>query len=132
MERVEVKLIKEECSTDVRDAIICFQFSERIKSELIVAGRLLGEIGELEGDELAGGKKMLLSFLEAVLGEINLANNILRQQSIREAGVKLEEAVERVRSDEYSEATRHVSEAISHVTTSGGHAMQMLKKKGLL
>ena len=132
MWKSEVKVIEEERLSDVRGAIICFQFSERIKSELIIAAKLLGEIGELERDELAGGKKILLSFLEALLGEINLANNILKQQNIKEAGVKVEEAVERVRSDEYSEATRRVSEAISHVTTSGGRAMQMLKQKGLL
>lgn len=125
-------MIKEELSSDVREAIIGFQFSERIKSELIIAAKLLGELGELEGDELAGGKKMVLSFLEALLGEIGLANNIVKQRNIREAGVKVEGVIELVRSDEYSEAARRVSEAISHTTTSCGHAMQMLKKKGLL
>jgi hypothetical protein len=131
-ERVEVKLIKEEESSDAREAVICFQFSERIKSEMIIASRLLGEIDELKGDELAGGKKMLLSFLEALLGEINLANNILKQQNITRAGVKVKDALERVRSDEYSEAIRRVSEAISHITTSGGRAMQILKQRGFL
>ncbi len=132
MGRVEVKLIEGECSSDVREAVICFQFSERIKSELVIAARLLGEIGELKGDELSGGKKILLSFWEAVLGETNLANNILRKQNLREAGAKVEEAAESVRSDEYLEATRRVSEAISRVTTSGGRAMEMLKEKGFL
>ncbi|MFQ5758179.1 MAG: hypothetical protein ACE5IF_00720 [Candidatus Bathyarchaeia archaeon] len=132
MERVEVKLVKDKRASDAREAIISFQFSERIKSELIIAARLLGEISELKRDELAGGKKMLLSFLGALLGEVNLANSILKEQNFREAGVKVEEAVERVSSDEYLEATRCVSEATSRVTTSGGRAMQMLKQKGLL
>ena len=132
MERVEGDLIKEKGSSDVREAIICFQFSERIKSELIIAARLLRKTDELESDELSGGKRILLSFLEALLGEINLANNILRQQNIREASLKVEGAVERVRSDEYSEATKHVSEAISCITTSGQYAMEILKQKGLM
>jgi len=42
-----------------------------------------------------------------------------------EAGVKVEKAMERVRLDEYSEA-------ISHMTTIGGRAMQILKQKDLL
>jgi hypothetical protein len=124
-------LIKED-ESNVREAIICFQFAERIKSELIIAAKLFREIGELKGDELAGGKKILLPFLEALLGEINLANNILKQQNFTEAGVKVEEAIKKTRSDEYSEAMRRVSEAISRVTTSGGSALQMLKQKGLL
>lgn len=121
-----------EGSSDVRKAIICFQFSERIKSELIIAARLLGEIGELKGDELAGGKKILVSFLEALIGEINLADSILRQQNIKEAGLKVEEAVKRARSDDHLRAVRSVSEAISCITTSGQHAMEILKQKGLM
>jgi len=99
---------------------------------LIIASRLLGEINGLKGDEFAGGKKILLSFLEALLGEINLANNILKQQNLSEAGVKVEKTMEKVRLDEYSEATRRVSEAISHITTIGGRAMQILKQRDLL
>ena len=125
-------MIEEEETSDVREAVICFQFSERIKSELIIASRLLGEINGLKGDEFAGGKKILLSFLEALLGEINLANNILKQQNLSEAGVKVEKTMEKVRLDEYSEATRRVSEAISHITTIGGRAMQILKQRDLL
>lgn len=125
-------MIKKEYSSDVREAVICFQFSERIKSELIIAAKLLGEIGELKGDELSGGKKILLSFLEALLGEIHLANNILRQQNLREASVKVEEAMERARSDDYVKAVRSVSEAISRITTSGQHATEILKQKGLI
>lgn len=118
--------------SNVREAVICFQFSERIKSELIIAAKLLGKVGELKGDELAGGKKILLSFLEALLGEINLANNILRQQNFREAGVKVEEAMARARSDDHLKAVRSVSEAISCITTSGQHAMKVLKQKSLI
>ena len=125
-------MIEEEETSDVREAVVCFQFSERIKSELIIASRLLGEIIGLKSEEVAGGKKMLLSFLEALLGEINLANNILKQPNLGKAGVKVEKAMEQVRSDEYSEATRCVSEAISHTTTIGGRAMQILRQKGLL
>ncbi|MDH5780326.1 MAG: hypothetical protein OEZ29_06990 [Candidatus Bathyarchaeota archaeon] len=51
---------------------------------------------------------------------------------VLEAGVKVEKAMERVRLDEYSEATRRVSKAISHITTIGGRAMQILKQRDLL
>jgi hypothetical protein len=43
----------EESSLDTRKAIICFQYVERIKSELIIAVKLLEKLDELEGDELA-------------------------------------------------------------------------------
>ena len=61
----------EESSFDTRKAIICFQYVERIKSELIIAVKLLEKLDELESDELAGAEKMMLSFLDALAGELD-------------------------------------------------------------
>ena len=117
---------------DVRKAIICFQYVERIKSELIIAARLLGEIEGLRGDELAGAKKLMSSLLEALLGEIRIAHNVLGLRNFEEAGIQVEEAAGNVRLHEYSEAIKCISRAISLITTSGQHAMQTLREKGLL
>jgi len=117
---------------DVRKAIVCFQYVERIKSELIIAARLLGEIEELRGDELAGAEKLISSFLEALLGEIRIAHNVLGLRNFEEAGMQVEEAAGNLRLHEYSEAIKSISRAISFITTSGQHAMQTLTEKGLL
>jgi len=117
---------------EVRKAIICFQYVERIKSESIIAAKLLEETSELGGNELAGARKLMSSFLEALLGEIRIAHNVLGLRNFEEASMKVEEAMKRMRSHEYLEATKRISEAISFVTTSGQHAMQTLKDKGLL
>jgi len=116
---------------DVRKAIVCFQYVERIKSELIIAARLLGEIEELRGDELAGAEKLISSFLEALLGEIRIAHNVLGLRNFEEAGMQVEEAAGNLRLHEYSEAIKSISRAISFITTSGQHAMQTLTEKGL-
>ncbi len=122
----------EKPSLDVRRAIICFQFAERIKSELIIAAKLLEEVSGLRGDELSGAEKIMLSFLKALSGETQIAQNVLGLQDFKEAGMKVTEAAERIRLHEYSEATRRISEAISFITTSAQHAMQALKEKRLL
>lgn len=119
-------------SLDVRKAIICFQYTERIKSELIIAANLLGKIGELEGDELAGAEKLMLSLLRALEGEVGIAHSVLGMQNFEDAGGKVAEVVDRVRSREYSEASRRISEAISLITTGGQKATDVLRKKGLL
>lgn len=119
-------------SLDARKAIICFQYTERIKSELIIAANLLGEISELKGDELAGAEKLVLSFLRALQGEARIAHNVLGMRNFEEAGDKVEEVAERVRSHEYLEATRRISEAISLITTGGQQATEVLTEKGLL
>jgi len=117
---------------DAKKAMICFQYTERIKSELIIAANLLGEMGELEGDELAGAEKIMLSLLRALQGETRIAHNVLGMRNFGEAGNKVEEVAERVRSREYLEATRRISEAISLITTGGHQATEVLKEKGLL
>ena len=117
---------------DVRKAIVCFQYVERIKSELIIAARLLGEIEELRGDELAGAEKLMSSLLEALLGEIRIAHNVLGLRNFEEASMQVEEAAGNLRLHEYSEAIKSISRAISFITTSGQHAMQTLTEKGLL
>ncbi|MDH5438377.1 MAG: hypothetical protein OEX76_05705 [Candidatus Bathyarchaeota archaeon] len=119
-------------SLDVRKAIICFQYTERIKSELIITANLLGKIGELESDELAGAEKLILLLLRALQGEVGMAHSILGMQNFEDAGDKVAEVAERVRSREYLEATRRISEAISLITTGGQQATEVLKEKGFL
>ncbi len=118
--------------SDFKEAIICFNFVEKIKSELIIASELLEGIKELRGEELAGAEKLMSSFLKALMGEIRIAYNVLGLKKFKEAGIQVEEAAGNVRLHEYSEAIKCISRSISFITTIGQYAMQILKEKGLL
>ena len=122
----------EESSLDTRKAIICFQYVERIKSELIIAVKLLEKLDELEGDELAGAEKMMLAFLDALAGEITIAHGVLGMQDFEEARKKTIDTTGKILLQDYVGAMNNISKAISSVTTSGSRAMQMLKEKNLL
>jgi len=124
--------IVEESSLDTRKAIICFQYVERIKSELIIATKLLEILEELKGDELAGAEKLMLSFLDALTGEVNIAHGVLKLRNFEKARTKISEAKQLVHLHDYLEATSRLSGAISSITTSGNRAMQMLKQRSLL
>jgi hypothetical protein len=71
-------------------------------------------------------------FLEALLGEINIAYNVLEMKDFETARGKVEEAINKADSNQYDEAIRLISEAISHVASSGQWAMQTLKDGGFL
>lgn len=105
---------------------------ERIKSELIIAARLIELTSELKGDELKGANKMLSLFLDALQGEINIALNVSGGQDFEVAGEKVKAAAEKTRYFQFEEAIRLISEAISSVATSGQWAMQTLKENGFL
>lgn len=119
-------------SADISRAIICFQYVERIKSELIIAAKLVDRLNELEGDELKGAAKMYAFFLEALQGEINIAYNVLEMKDFETARGKVEEATNKADSNQYEETIRLISEAISHIASSGQWAMQTLKNGGFL
>ena len=125
-------MIKEKPSLDIKKAVTTFVYVERIKSELIIAARLLEETQNLKENENEGAKRLALSFLNALQGETQMAYNVSREKNFEQAAMKVWEASERVRSGEYFEAIRCVSEAISITTTSGQPALQLLKERELL
>jgi len=116
----------------LRDAVVCFQYAERIKSELIIATKLLEQLETLRDSELEGAKKLMLSFLDALEGEIKIAENVSGQRNFEHAASKVWEATEKIRANDYEEAFRCISEAISATTTSGQSALKTLKDNGVL
>jgi hypothetical protein len=116
----------------LKKAIICFQHAERIKSELIIASKLLDRISTLGGDELTGASKLYSYFLEALEGEINIARNVVGLQNFEKAGRKVGEAADKAHFFQYEEAMSLLSEAMSSITTSGQKAAEVLREKGLL
>ena len=119
-------------SHTIRKAVICFQYAERIKSELIIAANLLTKTSELEGNERAGAEKLMLSFLDALIGEVNLAQNVSEMRNFEQARNKILEAKERIQLHEYSQTTKCISEAISFTTSSGQWAAEILKEKAFI
>jgi hypothetical protein len=105
---------------------------ERVKSELIIAAKLLDRLSDLSGDELIGASKIFYSFLEALEGETNIAYNVSGMKNFETASTRVREAADRVSFNQYEEAMESLSEAISHVASIGQWAMQTLKNHSLL
>jgi len=117
---------------DIGKAVVCFQYVERIKSELIIAAKLLEFIIDLKDDEQSSANKLFRWYLDAVLGEINIAHNVIGRQDFLQAREKVTAALEKVQQRLFEDAIRQVSEAISAVASSGQWAMQVLKDNGFL
>jgi hypothetical protein len=105
---------------------------ERIKSELIIAARLVEYIAELRGDEQTGANRLFRWYLESLLGEINIAHNIVGRDDFERAGEKVTVAIDKAKEGLFEEAIRSVSEAISAVASSGQWSLQILKDNGFL
>lgn len=117
---------------NTKKAILIYQHSERIKSELIIASKLLAKMVTLEGEERIGAEKLMTSFLEALVGEIRIAQGIEKSINFLGAQKKIMEAIGRMKLFEHSEINRCISDALSLITTSSQRAMEVLLDKHLI
>ena len=114
---------------NTRKAILTYMYAERIKSELIIASSLLAAMNGLEDNERLGAEKMMGSFLEALAGEIRIAQHVERSMNFIGAERKIMEAVGKVKLHEISEINQCISEALSLITTCSAGAMKVLMSR---
>ncbi len=119
-------------NAEIKKAIFCFEYVERIKSELMIAAKLLDVIDALKGDQAVGAQKMMSSLLSAIQAEIGMAQNVLELENFKEAEKRIAEAEQKMQENKSQDAVRAISEAISRVTTNGQEAVETLRKEGFL
>ena len=117
---------------DTKKAILVYQYSERIKSELIIASGLVSTMETLDGKELKGAEKLMKSFLEALIGEIRIAQHVEKSMSFIGAEKKIMEAINKMKLLEHTEINRCISDALSLITTSCQSAMEVLISEHLI
>ena len=118
---------------ETREAILDFQYSEKMKSGLIIGTTLLDLLVSLKKDEeLSGGRKMLVWYLEGLLREVRIAENVLGSGHYAELERQVMEVIGRIHMSQFQEAQSSFSEAISLATTSCQRAMSFLVEKKLV
>ena len=117
---------------NTRKAIFIYMYAERIKSELIITSNLLATMDGLEGDEHLGAEKMMASFLDALAGEIRIAQHVEGTMNFIGAERKIMEATGKIKLQKRSEINQCISEALSLVTTCSSGAMKVLMSQQLI
>jgi hypothetical protein len=118
---------------ETREAILDFQYSEKMKSGLIIGTTLLDQLRSLKNDEeFSGGRKILVGYLEGLLKEIRVAENVLGLGRYSDLEREVMEVIGRIHMSQFQEAQRSFSAAISLATTSCQRAMRFLAEKKLV
>jgi hypothetical protein len=118
---------------ETRTAILEFQYAEKMKSGLIIGATLLDQMASFKNeDELAGGKRVMVWYLEGLLREIRIADNVLGSGRYADLERKVMEVIGRIYMSQFQEAQGSFSEAISLATTTCQAAMNFLLEKKLL
>jgi hypothetical protein len=118
---------------ETREAILEFQYAEKMKSGLIIGTTLLDQMTSLKKeDELSGGKRVLVWYLEGLLREIRIADNVLGSGRYADLERKVMEVIGRIHMSQFQEAQGSFSEAISLATTTCQAAMNFLLERKLI
>jgi hypothetical protein len=117
---------------NTRKAILTYMYAERIKSELIIASGLLATMHSLKGDERLGAEKMMVSFLQALSGEIRIAQHVERSMNFIGAERKIMDAIDKIELQKRAEINQCISEALSLITTCSTGAMKVLMSQQLI
>ncbi|MEM3090712.1 MAG: hypothetical protein QXW17_02985 [Candidatus Bathyarchaeia archaeon] len=133
LEPLQIPLKKDKSLEDIKKALTVFNYTEKIKTNLIMASSLLEFLGGIRDEsEAAGAEKLLVAYLNALIVEVNIAANASRVEGFRDIASQLQEAAEQLRQHNYTVVQRFISEAISSATTFGSWAAQTLKEKDLI
>ena len=123
---------RKERPVETREAILDLQYSEKMKSGLIIGAGILDQLVSLRDQEQSGGKKVLVWYLEGLLREIRIAENVLGGGHYSDLERKVMEVIGRVQMSQFQDAQRSFSEAISSATTSCQTSMSLLMEKRLI
>ena len=126
------KMTEEKGKSETRGAILDFQYSEKMKSGLIIGITLMDQMASLKDEELFGGKKVLVWYLEGLLRETRVAKIALGRTHFADLEQKVMEVIGRVEVSQFEEARQTFSEAISLATTICQTSMSFLMGKGLI
>jgi hypothetical protein len=115
-----------------REAILLFHFTDRLKSEFLIASQLLTALLQLKGQEQEGGKRLFLDYFRALEREMGLGVALINDQDMIRVRTVLTGLTGMVDSNMFNEVQEHLTWIISTMTTYAQRAMEFLLKEGLL
>ena len=117
---------------EVKEAIMAFSQSEKIKAGLIWVSQTLEFLKGLPEGEKKGAEKVSHTLLHMIGQEVSLAKAIAGKNEWGEIEALIDRAIIMVNSGVGQEATMHLTKALSITTTIGHRSMSLLKEQNLL
>jgi hypothetical protein len=117
---------------EIGKEIVAFSQSEKIKEGIIWVSHLLSILEGLPPDEKKGGEKLIIALVNMIGQEIRLAANVSGDKEWEGIDPNIDKAVLMINSGVSSEASIHLSRALSKVTNIGQRSMTRLKEENLL
>ena len=117
---------------EIKEAIISFSQSEKVKSGLIWCSQCVHVSENLDDAGQQGAVQMIRTLVAMIINEVQLARQTGNDDVWLEVEKMLNTARVMIDSGVSQEATHHFTQALSQVNRIGQRAMTVLVEKGLL
>ena len=124
--------IKEGEAMNTRQAVLAFSQGEKVKAGLIWASQLIGTLDSVFGGERYETRQVGIALIEMIRQDVGLAKRVADDGRWEDVDNAIEKALTMISSGVMAESVRHLTKALSHVTTIVQRAMEFLNEKGIL
>lgn len=118
--------------TQKKQAVTNYLFSERAKTNLIAASKMLSLVGDFKGAEKSGAKKFLVVFLESIQAELEHGFANSNEAEFQKAVELLDNVKKYLEFDDFEQAALEISKAITECTTPAQKSWQVLSENELV
>lgn len=117
---------------NVRDAIMGFSQSEKMKAGLIWVSQALELVSGMDGAERLGAERTVASLVGMLFQEIHLARSVTNDATWETVEKHMDQGMVMIQSGVAPDAVTHFTMALSQVTGIGQRSMSYLKEEGFL
>ena len=118
--------------TQKKQAVMNYLFSERAKTNLITASKMLALVEGFKGAEKSGAKKLLTIFIESVQSELGEGYGKTGRAEFNNASGLLDNTKQFIEFDDFERATLEISKAVTECTTPAQNSWQVLYENELV
>ena len=117
---------------DVKQAVMAFSQSEKIKSGIVWVSHVLGRMIDLQFQERQGAEKVISLIVGMIAQEIHLAKTLTEDAQWDEIDRAFDQSLVMINSGVGPESITQLTRVLSMVTNIGQRSMTMLKDNDLL
>ena len=117
---------------EIKDAILAFSQSDKIKSSLIWSSQAVEMFVSLSEDEKPGARKIIRAVISMIGHEINLCKKSAPHALWAEVQQSVDTAMVMIDSNVTQESVYHLTQALSKVTSIGQQSLTCLKENALI
>ncbi|MCQ1538895.1 hypothetical protein FTO68_07865 [Methanocalculus taiwanensis] len=117
---------------DVRNAVLSWQYAERLKTGIISVSKMLMTLPDYPKEERPGARRMLIAVMDELRADAQTASAATGITAFGKVVHSLSEMISLAESSQFGLATERAGEGVSAATTAAQESWEVLHSHGIL